>query len=148
MKALWWLFRKLASLLIPWKRHWLSTFLKLWTYFWMIVDLKTSGNSKELPIFCCLLGPTSSQTFPAPVPHQFLPHQFCPDFGRREKINLNIYLYMSLWCFKRFYEGLWGTTKKCENENLSWFLFYCNYLKCTGWIKVYGNLWKTSNEAY
>ena len=62
-----------------------------------------------------------------------------PDPGRREKINLNYYFHTSLWCFKRFYEGLkglhktfWGTTKKCENKNLSWFLFYYNFLKCTG----------------
>ena len=43
----------------------------------------------------------------------------------REKINL-IFFHTSLWCLKRFYEGLkglrktfWGTTKKCENKNLS-----------------------------
>ena len=48
------------------------------------------------------------------------------DPGRREKINLNLYFHTSLWCFKRFYEGLkglhktfWGTTNKCENKNLS-----------------------------
>ena len=47
-----------------------------------------------------------------------------PDPGWREKINLNF--HTSLWCLERFYEGLkglyktfWGTTKKCENKNLS-----------------------------
>ena len=46
--------------------------------------------------------------------------------GRREKINLNFCFHTSLWCLKGFYEGLkglhktfWGTTKKCENKNLS-----------------------------
>ena len=29
-----------------------------------------------------------------------------PDPGRREKINLNFYFHTSLWCLKRFYEGL------------------------------------------
>ena len=32
----------------------------------------------------------------------------CPDPGRREKINLNISFQISLWCLKRFYEGLKG----------------------------------------
>ena len=42
------------------------------------------------------------------------------------KIKLNFYFHTSLWCLKRFYEGLkglhktfWGTKKKCENENLT-----------------------------
>ena len=46
-----------------------------------------------------------------------------PNPGRREKIKLNFYFHTSLWCLRRFYEGLdkvfWGTTKKCENKNLS-----------------------------
>ena len=29
-----------------------------------------------------------------------------PDPGRRKKINLNFYFDTSLWCLKRFYEGL------------------------------------------
>ena len=29
-----------------------------------------------------------------------------PDPGQREKINLNFYFHTSLWCLKRFYEGL------------------------------------------
>ena len=50
----------------------------------------------------------------------------CPNPGRREKIKLNFYFHTSLWCLKRFYEGLkgfhktfWDTTKKCENRNLT-----------------------------
>ena len=46
--------------------------------------------------------------------------------GRRENINLNLFFHISLWCLKRFCEGLkglhktfGGTTKKCENKNLS-----------------------------
>ena len=46
-----------------------------------------------------------------------------PDFGRREKTNLNFYFHTSLWCHKRFYEGLKclyktfsGTTSKFENK--------------------------------
>ena len=40
-----------------------------------------------------------------------------------------------MWCLKRFYEILkdlhetfWGTTKKCENKNLSYFYFNINFL--------------------
>ena len=42
------------------------------------------------------------------------------------KINLNFYFHTSLWCLKRFYEGIYGLhktlvapQKKCENKNLS-----------------------------
>ena len=38
------------------------------------------------------------------------------------KIELNFYFRTSLWCLKKFYEGLktfWGTTKKCENKHLT-----------------------------
>ena len=48
-----------------------------------------------------------------------------PNPRRREKIKLNFYFH-TLWCQKRFYKGLkdlhktfWGTTKKCENKNLT-----------------------------
>ena len=50
------------------------------------------------------------------------------DTRRSEKIYLNFYFYTSLWGLKRFYEGLkglhktfWGTTKKWENKNLTYF---------------------------
>ena len=46
------------------------------------------------------------------------------------EINLNFYCHTSLWCFKRFYQGLWGlhktfrgTTKKSENKHLVNFFF-------------------------
>ena len=42
------------------------------------------------------------------------------------KTELNFYFRTSLWCLKKFYEGLkglhktfWDTTKKCENKNLT-----------------------------
>ena len=41
---------------------------------------------------------------PCPVACIFNPSS--PDPGRREKINLNFYFHISLWCLKRFYEGL------------------------------------------
>ena len=54
-----------------------------------------------------------------------------PNPGRRKKIKSNFYFHTSLWCLKIFYEGLkglkglhktfWGTTKKCENKNLTYF---------------------------
>ena len=46
-----------------------------------------------------------------------------PNSVQKEKINLYFYFHTSLWCLKRFYEGLhktfWGTTKKCKNKNLT-----------------------------
>ena len=49
-----------------------------------------------------------------------------PDPWQREKFNLTFYFHTSLWCLKRFYEGLqglnktfWGTRMKGENQNLS-----------------------------
>ena len=50
-----------------------------------------------------------------------------PNSRRREKIKLNFYFHTSsLWCLKRFSEGLkclykpfWGTTKECENKYLT-----------------------------
>ena len=50
-----------------------------------------------------------------------------PIFGKSYKNkNFNFYFHTSLWCLKRFYEGLsslrktfYGTTKKCDNKNLS-----------------------------
>ena len=47
-----------------------------------------------------------------------------PEPGQRENANFNFYFHASLWCLKRFYEGvkgpnktIWGTTKRCENLN-------------------------------
>ena len=54
--------------------------------------------------------------------NEFLYFKVLTDPGRREKINLNFYFHTSLWCLRRFYEGLKGLQ----------FLFYYNFLKCTG----------------
>ena len=61
---------------------------------------------------------------------------------RRLNPKLNLYFHTSLWWLKRFYEGLkdlkglhktfWGTTKKCENKNLTQFSFQYNFQKWTG----------------
>ena len=45
-------------------------------------------------------------TLPAPIPDE-------------EKNKLNFYFHTSLWCLKRVLETFRGTTKKCENKNLS-----------------------------
>ena len=48
-----------------------------------------------------------------------------PNPGRREKINLSLYFHSSLRCLKVFMKAFkvlikpCGTTKKCENKNLS-----------------------------
>ena len=53
-----------------------------------------------------------------------------PGPGQKEKVNLNFYFNTSLLCLKRFYKSLKaihktfrGTTKECENKNLSLYLF-------------------------
>ena len=47
------------------------------------------------------------------------------------KIKLNFYFHTSLWCLERFYESVkglhetfCGTTKKCENKNLTSFVHF------------------------
>ena len=62
-----------------------------------------------------------------------------PNLGWTEKNKLNFYFYTSLWCLKRFNEGVkglhktfWGTRKKYENKNLTQFLFQYNFQKSTG----------------
>ena len=66
-----------------------------------------------------------------------------PDLGQREKNNLNFYFHPSLWCLKRFYEGLKGlhktfcdTTKKCENAH-----FNTTEMKCTGRERAQRRMW-------
>ena len=53
----------------------------------------------------------------------FLPFPCISESCIEIKIKLNVYFHTSLWCLERIYEGLhktfWGTTKKCENKNLS-----------------------------
>ena len=57
-----------------------------------------------------------------------------PNPGRREKLKLNFYFHTSLWCLKRFYEGLkclhetfWGTAKKYENKNFTYLFFNATF---------------------
>ena len=49
------------------------------------------------------------------------------------KVKLNFYFHTSLWCLRRFYEGL---TKKCENENLTVFSL-CPGLRREGLIFLF-----------
>ena len=67
----------------------------------------------------------------------FNPSQLNP--GLREKVKLNFYFHTSFWCLKRFYESLkdlhktfLGAKQKCQNKNLTEFLFQYNFQKCTG----------------
>ena len=66
-----------------------------------------------------------------------------PDPVWREKINLNFDFHTSLWCFKRFYEGLkvldktfWGTTKDCEKHKLIFILIYLSEMHGTESVKL------------
>ena len=60
-----------------------------------------------------------------------------------EERKLNFYFHISLWCLKRFYEGLrkafWSTTKNCENKNLSYFfiLTQLSEMHGTGMVKAF-----------
>ena len=40
------------------------------------------------------------------------------------KANLDLYFHTSLWCLKRYWKEVW-------KQKLSWFLFWCNFLKYT-----------------
>ena len=61
---------------------------------------------------------------------QFNPER--PNPGQREKIKLNFYFHTFLWCLKGLHKTFWGTTKKCENKNLTQFLFQYSFQKWTG----------------
>ena len=60
-----------------------------------------------------------------------------------KKIKLNFYFHTSLWCLKRFHEGLkglhktfWGTTKTCENKNLTHFFFSIQLSEMSGSLRI------------
>ena len=62
--------------------------------------------------------------------------------------KLNFYFDTSLWCLKRFYEGIqglhktfWGTTKKCENNNLIQFFSLRPGLGREGLKEYFLNCW-------
>ena len=59
-------------------------------------------------------------TLPVPIPAE-------------EKKLSEIFIF-TLLCgaSKGFMKAFWGTTKKCENKNLTQFLFQYNFQKCTG----------------
>ena len=44
--------------------------------------------------------------------------------------------FMNLRCLDKTF---WGTAKKCENKNFSYFLHYYNFLKYTEWEVGFGN---------
>ena len=65
------------------------------------------------------------------------PHRADP--GQRELINLIIYFHTSLWCFKRFYEGLkglhktfWATTKNAKIKISVTFYFNTTFWDAQG----------------
>ena len=61
-----------------------------------------------------------------------------------KKIKLNFYFHTPLfWCLKRFYQGLkglyktfWGTTKKCDNKNLTLIFIWIQLSEMHGTLKV------------
>ena len=71
-----------------------------------------------------------------------------PNPGRREKNEAKFLFSHFFLVLKKFYEGLkslhktlWGTTKKCKNKNLAWFLFQYNFQKCTEQEKLIISKW-------
>ena len=81
-----------------------------------------------------------------------------PDPGWRETIQL---IHTSLWCLKRFSEGLkglhkafWDTRRKFENKNLSEFFFLIQLSEMYGTARVntfpsrkHTSYWLTSNVS-
>ena len=72
-------------------------------------------HERMYSILCRICSKLTISILTLPVPIQ----------DEEKKIKLNFHFHTSLWCLKRFYEGLkglhktfWGTTK-CENENLT-----------------------------
>ena len=50
------------------------------------------------------------------------------------KIKLNFYFHTSFWCLKGFHKTFGGTTKKCENKNITYF-FSSSGIGTTGRVK-------------
>ena len=82
----------------------------------------------EYNVFCPLPNNSSYQHLTLDVP--------IPD----KKKKLHFYFHTSLWCLRRFYEGLkdlhktfWGTTKKCENKNVSYIYFNKTFWNAQDW---------------
>ena len=63
-----------------------------------------------------------------------------PNPGQSEKIKLNFYFRTSLWCLKRFYEGLhktfWGSAKKREKKKFNWIFSLSPGLRREGLGKI------------
>ena len=66
-----------------------------------------------------------------------------PSSGRTEKTKLNFYFHTSLWCLKRFYEGLKGlhrtfrgTAKKRENTNFKLIFISIQLSEMQGSLRV------------
>ena len=123
-------------------------FCNIWEHnsFWFLLFLSFKHDRKRSPIISDHLGLsglmwTSSRTSVMRLGIVF-DHQgfltltalcISENYFKIE-INLNFCFRTSLWSLKRFYEGLqglhktfWGTTKMCENKNLSQFFLFLRY---------------------
>ena len=110
-----------------------GVFIVLWTYFThfygvFIVDFEQVNVSWAI-LFCMLFVSIYCKNI-GEWWWCILINPSHPDPWQRENIYLHFYFHTSLWCVKRFYEGLKDlhktflrTTKKCENKDLSSFLF-------------------------
>ena len=103
--------------------YWKSSAITAWpTSFYSFVFLNYFSRSSIWPFLLCNhLNSLIYLTFPV-----LCISESCIEI----KINLNFYFHTSLWCRNSFYEGpkglhktFWGTTRKCENKNLSYFFF-------------------------
>ena len=70
-----------------------------------------------------------------------LPAPYISESCTEMKINVNFCFHTSLWCLKRFYEGLKGllktfsgSTKKCKNKNLRYIFSLLPELRWKGLI--------------
>ena len=122
--------------------------------FMGVLDYRMRNDS---PCSKFLNGNVSKECFPKGLQHfyismvsfslsQFYFNPSLPNPGRREKIKLNFYFHTSFWCLERFYEGLkdhlktfWGTTKKCENKNLTFISIQLSEMHGTGRVNSENN---------
>ena len=105
--------RHFSTLTTPQLHIW-AIFEKKWSLtYWLTYWLTDNGGFKG-PKCQCLKRPKFHLNASVHE-HKFLlayPSRLNP--RRREKINLNFYFHTSLWCLKRFYEGLKGLYKPFE----------------------------------
>ena len=108
------------------RRNIKRSLVSLWQFFLPTYCLGKLKNSEIASVFYCRRTEYLNFKGWLWLKHYFHFNPSRPNPGQKEKIKLNFYFHTSLWCLKRFYEGLkgfhktfWDTTKKCEKKKLT-----------------------------